>query len=90
MAVVDCLDERCRTAPSRTSIPMGAQAALPLEGCAGGTIGVLDPRSDQLLNCIPEPTEDGDGGLRHVLISEGRLCSSPRKGERLHVAALRE
>jgi len=79
VAVVDCLDDRCRTAQSRTSIPMGAQAAMPLESCAGGTMGVLEPRSDQLLNCISEPTEEGDGGLRGVVISEGRPCSSPRK-----------
>lgn len=90
VAVVDCLDGRCSTAQSRTSIPAGAQAAMPLEGCAGGTMGVLDPRSDQLLTCIPEPTEDGNGGLRDVAISEGLPCASPRKGERVRVVALAE
>ncbi len=90
VAVVDCLDDRCRTAQSRTSIPAGNQAAMPLEGCAGGTMGVLDSGSDQLSTCIPEPTEDGDGGLRDVVISEGHPCASAPKGGRVRIVALRE
>lgn len=47
---------------------------MPLEGCAGGTMGVVDPSTGRLRNCIAEPTENENFSLPDVAISAGRTC----------------
>jgi hypothetical protein len=74
VAVVDCLNERCTSALSRLPIAPGAHVSMPLEGCAGGTMGVVDPSTDLLRNCITEPTENENFALPDVAISVGRTC----------------
>jgi hypothetical protein len=54
---------------------------MPLEGCEGGTMGVLDPASDQLSACIAEPTEDSNFRLRPVLISHAHACTGDSAGQ---------
>jgi hypothetical protein len=82
---VDCLDELCAEAQSPTTMAAGRRASMPLEGCAGGTMGVLAAGTDRLRSCISEPTEDGDGNLRPVAVSEGRPCGHARTGARVRV-----
>jgi hypothetical protein len=74
VAVVDCLDERCASAQSRLLIAPAAHVSMPLEGCAGGTMGIVDPSTGRLRNCIAEPTEDENFNLADVAISAGRTC----------------
>jgi hypothetical protein len=86
VTVVDCLDELCAEAQSPTIVAAGRRASMPLEGCAGGTMGVLGAGTGRLRSCIPEPTEDGNGNLRRVAVSEGRPCAHARNGTRVHIA----
>lgn len=81
VAVVDCLNDRCSSAQSRTLIRAGATAAMPLEGCQGGTMGVLNPPTDTLAGCIAEPTEDSDFRLPPVSVSEARACTNAVMGQ---------
>jgi hypothetical protein len=74
VAIVDCLDERCTSAQSRLPIPPGTHVSMPLEGCAGGTMGVVDPGTGLLRTCITDPTEDENFSLPDVAISVGRAC----------------
>lgn len=86
VAVADCLNERCSSAQSRTVIPAGAKASMPLEGCQGGTMAVLDPVTDGLTACIAEPTENADSQLRAVSISEARTCTNAVTGQHVTLA----
>jgi hypothetical protein len=85
VTVVDCLDDACAEAQSPTTVAAGHRASMPLEGCAGGTMGVLGAGTDRLQSCISEPTEDADGNLRTVAVSEGRACAHDRNGTRVRV-----
>ena len=86
VTVVDCLDDTCAEAQSSTPVAAGRRASMPLEGCEGGTMGVLAAGTRLLQSCIAEPTEDGDGNLRTVAVSEGRPCAHGRTGARVHIA----
>ena len=86
VAVVDCLNDRCSTAQSRTLVPAGAKAAMPLEGCQGGTMGVLDPGTDSLRGCITEPIENSDFRLPPVSISKARVCTKSVPGQHVKPA----
>jgi hypothetical protein len=87
VTVVDCVDDdACRDAQNSTPVGAGRRASMPLEGCQGGTMGVLAPGTGLLQSCIAEPTEDGDGNLRAVVVSEGRPCAHGRTGARVHIA----
>ena len=86
VAVVDCLNNRCSSAQSRTVVPAGAKASMPLEGCEGGTMGVLDPTTDNLTACISEPTEDADSQLPPVSISQARHCPNSAIGQHVKMA----
>lgn len=85
VTVVDCLDELCAEAQSPRTVAAGGHVSMPLEGCAGGTMGVLAAGTDLLQSCISEPTEDGDGNLRPVAVSEGRPCGHARTGARVRI-----
>jgi hypothetical protein len=87
VAVVDCLSDTCTTAQSRVLVPVGARGSMPLEGCAGGTMGVLDPATDGLTACIAEPTENSDSQLRPVAISEAKVCARGLTGQHVRQAA---
>ena len=87
VAVVDCLNETCSTAQSRVLVVVGARASMPLEGCAGRTIGVLDPATDRLTACIAEPIENSDFQLRPVAISKARVCTRALTGQHVRQAA---
>lgn len=86
VAVVDCLNDRCSSAQSRTLVPAGAKASMPLEGCQGGTMGVLDPATDNLTGCIAEPTENSDFRLPPVSVSAARACTKSVKGQHVKQA----
>jgi hypothetical protein len=87
VTVVDCLDDdACAEAWNPTPVGAGRRASMPLEGCQGGTMGVLATRTGLLQSCIAEPTENGDGDLRTVSVSEGRPCGHGRPGARVHIA----
>lgn len=87
VTVVDCLDDdACREAQNATPVAAGRRASMQLEGCQGGTMGVLAPGTGLLQSCIAEPTEDRDGKLRPVAVSEGRPCAHGRTGARVHSA----
>ena len=85
VTVVDCLDEQCAEAQNSTDVAAGRRASMPLEGCAGGTMGVLAAGTDVLLSCISEPTENENGNLRPVAISEGHPCGAAMTGRRVHI-----
>jgi hypothetical protein len=87
VTVVDCVDDdACSDALNPTPVAAGGRGSMPLEGCQAGTMGVLATGTGLLQSCIAEPTEDGDGNLRAVAVSEGRLCPHGRTGARVHIA----
>jgi hypothetical protein len=85
VTVVDCLDDSCAEAQSPTAVAAGRRASMPLEGCAGGTMGVLASGTGLLQSCVAEPTEDENGNLRSVAVSEGRPCPHARTGARVRI-----
>ena len=72
-------------AQSRLPITPGTHVSMPLEGCAGGTMGVVDPGTERLRTCITEPTEDENFSLPDVAISAGRTCRG-KTGEPVRIA----
>ena len=57
VTIVDGREDACSTADKPTTIAAGATGYMPLEGCQGGTMGVLDVTSHRLTACIAEPIE---------------------------------
>ena len=59
---------------------------MPLEGCQGGTMGVLNPATDNLTGCIAEATENSDFRLPPVSVSETRACAKSVMGQHVRQA----
>ena len=85
VTVVDCREEACSTANKPTTIAAGASGDMPLEGCQGGTMGVLEVTSHRLTACIAEPTEDLQLQLPPVAVSKAKTCQPGHSGQHVRV-----
>ena len=74
MQVADCDSGAGCTDIVATAIPPGGQVSLNVESCIGGTLGVLPAGGTGPVGCLTKPTEDSDGKLPAVRLSEAHPC----------------
>jgi hypothetical protein len=75
IVVGECQDERCRSLDQHLPVAAHTTGSLQVEACNGGRLGILRGDSRSPFDCLREPTEDSEGNLAEVRVSDATPCT---------------
>ena len=74
IVIGECHDSACRSLDQNLLVASEATGALQVEACNGGQLGIIRRGESTPYACLHEPTEDADGRLASVRVSEAGAC----------------
>jgi hypothetical protein len=75
VAVADCHGEAtCRATGELKTLAPGTTAALSVESCNAGTLGIFRPGESAPFRCLTETTRRADGSLPPVRVADAKPC----------------
>lgn len=85
IAVALCANDSCSHVLAPRTTAASQSASVQVELCSGDAITVTDPTTHVLLGCVTAPTEDRDGKVRPVAVTQmsSRACWRTKPPARL-------